>query len=662
MGNKLNRRCIIVIIISTVILAVFVARLFIWQVVESDKYKEIAKNSSTYSLTSNRKRGEILTSDGKPLATNKTIYNIVLKKNYIKEDKLNNTIVKIFDLLKTREEKWIDNLPIIYKNGHYTFLQDEENLDFLKNNDFLSVDKNSSAYEYMQQLIEKYDCKKIIDKETQRNVVSVRLNMEKSNFSLLNDYIFSENISDDMMQIISENTQNVSGVEIETTVKRIYRNGTLAPHIVGTVGKINEDEYKENSDYDIDDLIGKFGIEKAFENELRGEVGRIYLEKNSKGNIVPTQEKEKAKSGNTVWLTLDSELQKVATEVLEDNIRDCHKKVAKDCVAGGVVMLNIKDFSVLAAASYPTYDISKYSEYNYYQKLINDDTSPLYSRTFNGSFAPGSVFKPCVAIAGLEERKIKKNTLINCTQNYDYYPTDIVKCMGYHNKINLKNSLAVSCNYYFAELGRRLGINTIYGYAEKFGLGMPTGVEIDENTGFLAGRDSKSWTAGNTVQASIGQSDNSFTPAQLATYVATIANNGVRKQTHLMKKITTYDKKKILKENTADNVKIMSTLKVNEENLKEVQKGMWSVCNQSNGTAYDVFGNYGITVAAKTGTAENNGTDHTVFVCYAPYEKPQVALAVVIEHGSMKKYSTNVAKALLDKYFYNKNYNSDNYF
>lgn len=660
MGNKLNRRCIIVLSISIIIIAVFITRLFVWQVVDGDKYKEIAKNSSTYSLTSNRIRGEILTSDGKPLATNKTIYNVVLKKSYIKEKNLNNTIVTIFNLLKTREEKWIDNLPIIYENGEYKFSADKENSLFLKSKDFLNIDENSSAYEYMQQLINRYDCKNIKDKETQRNVVSVRFNMEKSNFSLLNDYIFAENISDDMMQIISENTQNISGVEIETTVERVYKNGKLAPHIVGTVGKINEEEYNENDGYDINDSIGKFGIEKAFENELRGEVGRIYFEKNSNGNIVGTTESEKAKSGNTVWLTIDSELQKVATEVLEDNIKDCHNTVAKDCVAGGVVMLDVKDFSVLATASYPTYDISKYSDYDYYQSLINDDTSPLYSRTFDGSFAPGSVFKPCVALAGLEEGKIKKNTLINCTQNYDYYPTDIVRCMGYHNKINLNHSLAVSCNYYFAEVGRRLGINTIYSYAEKFGLGLPTGVEIDESTGFLAGRDSKIWTAGNTVQASIGQSDNTFTPAQLATYVATIANNGTRKQTHLMKKITTYDKKKVIKENTADNVKIMSTLKVSKDNLKEVQKGMWSVCNQSDGTAYDVFGNYGVTIAAKTGTAENNGTDHTVFVCYAPYDKPEVALAVVIEHGAMKKYSTNVAKALLDKYFFDKNYNTDN--
>ena len=316
-------------------------------------------------------------------------------------------------------------------------------------------------------------------------------------------------------------------------------------------------------------------------------------------------------------------------------------------------MLDVKDFSVLAAATYPSYDLSKYNNYKYYSKLANDETSPLYSRAFSGAFAPGSVFKPCVALAGLEEGKITENSTIVCTQNYDYYPTDIVRCMGYHNGINLNTALAVSCNYYFAEVGRKLGINTIYSYAEKFGLGLPTGVEIDESTGILAGRDSTHWTPGNTVQAAIGQSDNAFTPAQLATYVATIANDGTRLKTHLVDKITTYDREKTVEKTESE---VESTLKVDKKNLKAVQEGMWSVCNEEDGIAYGIFGDYGVEVAAKTGTAENSGTDHTVFMCYAPYDKPEVAVAVVIEHGALKKYSCDVAKALLDKYFFDKDY------
>lgn len=656
--ERYRRRGILVLIIALVFFAVFVVRLFLWQVVEGDKYKDIALNSTTFSLSSNSTRGEILTSDGKPLATNKTIYNITFKKNYVKEESLNGTIQKVLKIMKIRNEKWVDMLPIKYSNGGYSFTNDDttqDSLTFLQGESMLDTGVYTMPQQYMEDLIKRYECENIKDKNEQRDVISVRFNMEMQNFSSVNDYTFAEDVSNDMMQIICENNQKFDGVEITTTVERQYLNGTLAPHIVGTVGQINAEEYEDKKDkgYGYNDLIGKFGIERVFESQLRGEAGKAYIERNNNGSVVRTVEAQDAKPGNSVWLTLDSELQKIADDSLKYNVDTCHSEEAKDCVAGAVVMLDVKDFSVLAAATYPSYDLSKYNNYKYYSKLANDETSPLYSRAFSGAFAPGSVFKPCVALAGLEEGKITENSTIVCTQNYDYYPTDIVRCMGYHNGINLNTALAVSCNYYFAEVGRKLGINTIYSYAEKFGLGLPTGVEIDESTGILAGRDSTHWTPGNTVQAAIGQSDNAFTPAQLATYVATIANDGTRLKTHLVDKITTYDREKTVEKTESE---VESTLKVDKKNLKAVQEGMWSVCNEEDGTAYGIFGNYGVEVAAKTGTAENSGTDHTVFMCYAPYDKPEVAVAVVIEHGALKKYSCDVAKALLDKYFFDKDY------
>lgn len=656
--ERYRRRGILVLIIALVFFAVFVVRLFLWQVVEGDKYKDIALNSTTFSLSSNSTRGEILTSDGKPLATNKTIYNITFKKNYVKEESLNGTIQKVLKIMKIRNEKWVDMLPIKYSNGGYSFTNDDttqDSLTFLQGESMLDTGVYTMPQQYMEDLIKRYKCENIKDKNEQRDVISVRFNMERQNFSSVNDYTFAEDVSNDMMQIICENNQKFDGVEITTTVERQYLNGTLAPHIVGTVGQINAEEYEDKKDkgYGYNDLIGKFGIERVFESQLRGEAGKAYIERNNNGSVVRTVEAQDAKPGNSVWLTIDSELQKIADDSLKYNVDTCHSEEAKDCVAGAVVMLDVKDFSVLAAATYPSYDLSKYNNYKYYSKLANDETSPLYSRAFSGAFAPGSVFKPCVALAGLEEGKITENSIIVCTQNYDYYPTDIVRCMGYHNGISLNTALAVSCNYYFAEVGRKLGINTIYSYAEKFGLGLPTGVEIDESTGILAGRDSTHWTAGNTVQAAIGQSDNAFTPAQLATYVATIANDGTRLKTHLVDKVTTYDREKTVEKTESE---VESTLKVDKKNLKAVQEGMWSVCNEEDGTAYGIFGDYGIEVAGKTGTAENSGTDHTVFMCYAPYDKPEVAVAVVIEHGALKKYSCDVAKALLDKYFFDKDY------
>ncbi|MBQ9673519.1 MAG: penicillin-binding protein [Ruminococcus sp.] len=661
-SNVYKRRGMLCLAVAVLIFSVYGIRLFNWQILQGDEYQETAKNNSTYSLTSDRTRGEILTSDGKRLATNKTIYNVVLRYSYADKDKLNETVRDVLDILSKRNEKWIDTLPIVYKNNGYSFNKNDtadEMFKFLHSDEMLG--KNyKNADEYIRELSKMYKCS-FTDKQTLRDVISVRVNMDYKNYGSENDYIIAEDVSADMMQIISENSSKLNGIEISTTVERQYKNGTLAPHIVGTIGKISAEEYKTYSDkgYGYNDMIGKFGIEQALEEQLRGKEGKAYVQKNGNGSIIKTVETENASPGNTVWLTLDSELQKVANEALAYNVNQSHNNGASDCQAGAVVMLDVNDFSVLAAATYPSYDISKYSNYDYYEKLVNDESSPLYSRAFDGAFAPGSVFKPCVALAGLEEKKITKDSYITCTQEYDYYPTDIVKCMGYHGAINMNTALAVSCNYYFAEVGRRLGVDSIYSYAEKFGLGLRTGVEIPENIGILAGRDSTSWMEGNTVQAAIGQSDNAFTPAQLASYAATIANNGKRLRTHIVKKITSYDRSQTLSETTADNVNVLSTLTVDKDNLKTVQQGMWSVCNDYNGTAYSVFGNYGVKVAAKTGTAENSGTDHTVFICYAPFDKPQVAIAVVIEHGAYTTYSSGVAKALMNKYFFNKDYDPD---
>ena len=223
--------------------------------------------------------------------------------------------------------------------------------------------------------------------------------------------------------------------------------------------------------------------------------------------------------------------------------------------------------------------------------------------------------------------------------------------MHRHEDEDLKGAITESCNCYFAETGRRLGIENMYLYAEKLGFGEYTGVEIDEARGTLAGRDSTVWEAGNTVSAAIGQSDNAFTPVQLATYAATIANNGTRLKTHLVEKITDYERKKTIK--SFDKAEKVDTSGVSEKNMKTVQDAMLSVTQSESGTAHSVFGDYKVKVAAKTGTAENSGSDHTTFICYAPYENPEVAVAVVLEHGVKGSYSMQVAKDLLDEYFKN---------
>ncbi len=667
----ISKRVGICVIITLVIFCGFVVRLFFWQIADGKEYSEIARNSTAYSVTTDATRGEILDCNGVGLAVNRTGYRVAIDKLYMDEDKLDSTLLSLIRLMNTRGEKWIDALPIKLGDNGFEFRKNRaDDIKTLKSEDYLDLKNSDSADKCIKLLTERYDLGKIKNKTNLRNLISIHYNMELCYYSNSTPYIFAQDISSDMVAIISENTQGTSGVEIQTFLTRYNPVGNLAPHILGALGSINQEEYeakiKEGKDYGYNDSIGKFGIELAYEDELKGVGGERMVQKNSEGNITKLVQSEAAKPGNTVYLTIDSKLQKVANTALATQIKAAKANgqtemlsegegQGEDCETGAAVMLSVKDFSVLASASYPTYDLNKYSKYgDYYVALSEAKTAPMYNRAFIGSFAPGSVFKPCVACAALQEGTITPFSTVTCTKYYDYYPSNPVACMGTHGSIGLNDAITESCNYFFAETGRKLGINTMYLYAEKFGLGEKTGLEVDESTGFLAGRDSTTWQEGNTVQAAIGQSDNAFTPVQLATYVATIANNGTRLKTHIVKEIRNYERKKTVYKYNSSKPEVLSTSGVSKDNLATVQSAMRNVVSSPYGTAYSVFGNYKVKVAAKTGTAENSGSDHTVFICYAPYEKPEVAVAVVLEHGAKGRFSMGVAKSLLDEYFKNK--------
>lgn len=656
------------LIITLAFFALFTIRLIDWQIINGEKYKELAMRSTSYTVTTDATRGEILDKNGNGLVVNTTHYKIVIDKLYADENSLDNTIIYLINILDSANEKWEDTLPIeISQNNVYSYKAGcDKEIDYLLSDNFLGMDESTSAEDCYNRLVERYKIKDNFTAEQQRNIVSVRYNMEITDYSSSNPYTFAEDIDRDTVSAVSENTQGISGVDVHTYLVRNAQDADLAPHILGALGAITDTEFEElgksDKEYTLTDEIGKFGIELAFENQLKGTGGTKIIKRNSDGTIVDTVETIDAQPGNTVYLTIDSNLQKTAVKSLEENIKaaksagedECNrtgeKLVGEDCESGAVVMLSVDDFSVLAAASYPTYDLNKYSEYgSYYIKLAENENSPMYNRAFVGSFACGSVYKPCVACAALEEGVIDTDTKIYCKQKYDYYPSNVVNCMHYHGDEYVVGAITQSCNYFFAETGRKLGIETMYLYSEKFGLGEYTGIEIDESRGTLAGRDSTSWMPGNTVQAAIGQSDNAFTPLQLATYTATLANDGTRLKTHLVSKITNYERTENIE--IFNSKTVVDNCGISQKNLETVQKSMLEVTQNEEGTAYSVFGNYKVKVAAKTGTAENSGSDHSTFICYAPYDNPEVAVAVVLEHGAKGKYSMQIAKDLLDAYF-----------
>ncbi|MBR3987718.1 MAG: penicillin-binding protein [Clostridia bacterium] len=665
---KKYSRAFICLAIVLVFFTMYTIRLVDWQLVQGDYYREEVSTRANYVLTSDATRGEIVDVNGEVIAANTTNYTVVIDKLYINPNMhINDVIVEMFDLLSHRNAEWVDNLPIIMTAGSYDFTEySEYELESLRSGDFLDLGVYSTAEEYIKAFAERYDVEEITDKTLQRNIISVRYNMEIEGFSATTPYTFAEHLDEDTVAIISEISQNKPYLDIVTTYDRVCVDGTLMPHLLGNTGPLTAEEYEENSDkgYAYNDIIGKYGIELAAEDYLKGHSGTKTVSKTSDGTVVSVVDVEPAKPGNTVYLTIDNRLQRVANQSLAENIVAARqngidtciergdKLNGEDCTAGAAVMLSVKDFSVLACASHPTFDLTRYSDGDYYTTLLNDKTLPLYDRALSGAFAPGSVVKPIVALAALEEGVVSEYTPIYCSQTYDYYPSNVVNCMFYHGSVDMASAIMQSCNYYFADLGRQLGIDTMYLYFEKVGLGEYTGVEVGESKGTLAGRDSYSWTAGNTVQAAIGQSDNNFTPMQLATYCATIANDGVRYRTHMINKITTYDRSRVVLYNDPKKPEVVEKLDVNSYNLSVVQNAMRNVVASDYGTAYYSFLDFPLDVAGKTGTAENSGSDHCVFICYAPFDKPEVAVAVLLEHGAKGVYAMDVAKDLLNAYFF----------
>lgn len=652
-------RYIFCLVLIVAVFSAYIARLVDWQIVNGEEYRERANRSSIYRNKTDALRGEIFDVNGVGFAENITGYKIMFDRFALDADKENQTILELISLLNLKNEPFIDELPIkLNSNNQFEFVEDKEKeIKELKGKNRLNLNSYSTANECMEKLAQKYNCENF-EPKTKRDIVSVKYNMEVNGYydSMASSYTFADEISPELLAIISERFQDNPGVRIGLSAKRQPVNSDLAPHIIGSVGKISEEQYEKLKEkgYTREDVVGKSGIEAAMEEYLRGVAGEKKVEVARDGSVLHTPNAKEAKPGNTVFLTIDSRLQKVANESLAKSIQSAGQH---DCVAGGVVALSVKDFSILAAATYPSYDLAKLTEPGYYSQLTNDKANPLFNRAFQGAFAPGSIFKPLVACGALEEGVLTTEDKVKCVGIYHYPGHNFTtKCLGVHGNADLNYAMAKSCNVYFSEVGRRLGIENMNLYAKRFGLGVKTGIELTETAGILAGPEySRSigsrWSDLVTIKAAIGQSDNQFSPLQLATYVATIASGGNRYRPHLVRKITDYRRENIVMENNPDSPELVETAGVSEEHLNMVKTAMRQVV--LSGTATN-FNGYTVPVAAKTGTAQNSGSDHTTFICFAPYENPEIAIGVVVEHGVKGMVSKIVAKDIMDAYFANK--------
>lgn len=664
-------RWLFVSLATVAVAAVFALRLGKWQLQQGAAWLKTANRADTDTVTMDAARGEILDAKGAGLAVNKTGYAIQFNGATMTADTKNKTIHTLIALLDKRGEKWTDKLPIrVNAAGKYEFIPGmDSDVAYLKSKSFLNVEPYATADECMKHLVDRYKCTGYAAKDT-RDILSVRYNMAKTGFTVSTPYTFAESVGQATVAIVSENSMALPGVDVKVTALREYPYGSLMPQILGTVGAISADQYKElkPKGYGLDSRLGKSGVELYAENWLRGKSGEKTVKFDSGGDLVSEQITKQPSSGNTVWLTIDSNLQKVAGKSLEQNIKATHANgvatgtadspAGSDCVAGAAVVLRVKDFAVLAAATYPSYDQNRASgDSKYYAQLLNDSSHPLVNRAFDGQFTPGSSFKPSVALAALQEGAITNSTIFTCTGVFVLNDLHIHCWLrSGHGSLSLESALAESCNVFFCNTALHTGISAMNLYAKKLGLGVKTGVEVGESTGTLAGRDERktaggTWTDGDTAQAGIGQSDNMLTPLQLATYCATIANNGTRLKTHVIQKVTDYARSKTVYTTPATKV---DDIGVSAQNLKYVQQGMRAVCTR--GTAATYFADYGIAVAGKTGTGQTgeSRSDNVSFIGYAPYDDPQIAIAVVLEHGAASKYSNQVARDIFDAYFFGK--------
>lgn len=655
-------RYIALISIFVCLFAVFGIRLVNIQVINGDKYASKVASSTSSSVVKST-RGQILDRNGVVLVGNRQGNDIIFDASsfpsFSEQDKRNEIILSLINLFEKSGELWINELPItLDANGNYTYIEDREtDIKNLLSRDMLHLNKYATADDCMKEIIERYSLADYTKQETLK-IASVCINMKSNVFNTANPYTFAQDVSDSLVSIIKENSTAYPGVDVQIATYREYTDGSIAPHILGTTGAIDAEEYAtlKEKGYAMDDIVGKSGIEKVFEENLKGSNGVRTVKTNSDG----TQETvvENLRNGDNIVLTIDSQLQKIAQDSLK---KTCDSIGTANAGGGAVVVMNCKTGEVLALASYPTYDLSTY--YDDYSELVKNTNFPLYNRATLSTYAPGSTAKVSTAIACLEEGIIDPNSTKYCGYDYNFRGHHFVCQIGHANRtINVKTALQDSCNSFFYYYGgEKLGIDKMNMYREMLGLGQPTGIEINENVGVLDSPSyrtsiNQTWMPGFSLQSSIGQAGNLFTPLQLCNYVSTIANGGIRYEAHLVKSILTANNTVTVLDKQS---KIVCNTGFAPENIKTVHEGMRLVV--TNGSCRNNFGLLDVAVACKTGTSQVekniNGTSKLYTngfnISFAPYDDPEIAIAVAVEGARSGSSCAPIACDIYNYYFEN---------
>ena len=652
-----KRRVIALLVFFGAFLLLFAAVLYDAQILHGgeNRAKSISSNAASETVTASR--GIITDRNGKVLVSNRLAYTLVFDRSGFADDAaLNAAILRLVQLCEETGTGWNDTLPIgrVGNFLRYSNARSETFDKFIEKNDLTS---GASGRQLLSELRELYHVDESLSEREARLIVGVRYELHSRD-----SYTFAEDVSTEVLSLITDG--RYEGVTIRTASARVY-NTALAAHILGTIGPIWQEEWSSNEDtgyvgyadkgYSMNDLVGKDGVEKAFESYLRGTDGRRLITTDETGKITGELYTREPQPGGTVALTLDIDLQADVEVALAETISGMIDKDSNER-GGAAAVVSVGTGEVLALASYPTYDLSTFNED--YDELVNDQRLPMFNRATQGIYAPGSTFKMVTAVAALESGIITPSSIIQDRGIYTYYKDPQPMCWIYsqtgstHGRINVSQAITDSCNYFFYEVGRLTGIRTLDSYASQFGLGQSTGIEIGDSSGVLASPEwaeshDQEWTDGQTITAAIGQSYNLFTPLQLANYVATLVGGGDHYQAHLLKNVKAYDNSRLLYMYDDNPI---NTVEMSDTTLSAVTRGMHEL-TVSGSVAY-AFENCVVSAGAKTGSAQV-GTDiaNGVFVAYAPYEKPELAVAIVIEKGGSGAALANTAVEIINSWF-----------
>lgn len=652
-----RRRVYVLLGFFCAFLVLFFAVLYDAQVVHGSENRARSITSNTASETVTASRGIITDRNGKVLVSNRLAYTLVVDKSSFGKDEaaLNDAIWQLIQLCREQGVTWNDTLPMTTGSSPQLTSKslNESFREYLDDNKLPTDGGSAEVLAAMRKLY------KVDDSYTDaqaRLIVGVRYELDGRS-----SYTFAEDVSTELLGRITDGKYR--GVTIKTAAARVY-NTKLAAHILGTVGAIWQEEWRSDEStgyvgyadkgYNMNDLVGKDGVEKAFEEYLHGKDGKRLITTDENGKITGELYTREPQPGGTVALTIDIDLQQVVEDTLASTIQGMIDKDSNER-GGAAAVIQVGTGEVLAMASYPTYDLETFNQD--YDELVKDERLPMFNRATQGVYAPGSTFKLCTSVAALEEGIITPSTIIEDKGIYTYYVDPQPMCWIWrqahttHGRINVSQAIVDSCNYFYYEVGRLTGIKKLDEYATAFGLGQSTGIEIGDVSGVLASPEwaeahDREWTDGQTITAAIGQSYNLFTPLQLANYVATLVSGGEHYEAHLLKNVKSYNISRVV---GVYGKGPLNDLNISDSTMAAVTKGMHDLTYDSLRSA---FSRCVVEAGAKTGSAQV-GTDiaNGTFVAYAPYDDPEIAIAIVVEKGGSGSLLANAAVDIINAWF-----------